>query len=247
MYHSIDISGANTWDRWHLVPSSRPVVAPPEVRTKYVDLPGTHGYIDLTELLIGGPAYGKRSGSWSFAAHPSYSDREPWNTKYQDIMQYLHGKQHKIILEDDPFFYYEGRLTVSSWSSGKSYSTVNIGYNLKPFKKEIISSEEDWLWDPFCFENGIIRGYSNIAINGTKYFRIDTGEEKVKPTVSNTGSGTLTLIYRPNADRNATWAFETIEPGESKSYVDFVLQGEKNYIYLTGTTTVTISFRGGWL
>ena len=37
MYHSIIISGKNTYDEWGLVPMSRPVVNPPTVKTTYVD------------------------------------------------------------------------------------------------------------------------------------------------------------------------------------------------------------------
>lgn len=44
MYHSLIINvGDNyidTWDDWKLIPSSRPVIAPPIERTKFVTVPG---------------------------------------------------------------------------------------------------------------------------------------------------------------------------------------------------------------
>ena len=35
--------GINTWDDWHLIPSSRPVIASPGVSTNFVEIPGKHG------------------------------------------------------------------------------------------------------------------------------------------------------------------------------------------------------------
>lgn len=247
MYHSIDISGANTWDRWHLVPSSRPHVSPPEVKSNIVDLQGYHGYIDLSDLLLGGPAYGQRKGSWQFVAHPDYHVSEPWHYKYSDIMQYLHGKRHTVILEDDPFFYYEGRLNVNQWATGKAFSQITIDYTLQPFKKEIIESDEDWLWDPFSFVDGIIRAYSNIVVNGTYTMRILTGEEKVFPSFTNTGNGQLSITYYSNRTNQTTT--KTLNSGETKSFEDLWFQGDGDDwpITFSGNSTVTVKFRGGWL
>lgn len=66
MYHSIIISGKNTFDEWGLVPTSRPVINPPEVKTTYVDLPSSHGQLDYTDLLLAETPYGQRKGSWEF-------------------------------------------------------------------------------------------------------------------------------------------------------------------------------------
>ena len=71
MYHSItfrDNNGneVNTWDDWHLIPSTRPLVNLPSVRTKNVEIPGANGSVDLTEILSGEPLYGDRTGSFDF-------------------------------------------------------------------------------------------------------------------------------------------------------------------------------------
>ena len=47
MYHSITFyTGTiklNTYDDWHLVPETRPLVTPPTQKTKYLDIPGANG------------------------------------------------------------------------------------------------------------------------------------------------------------------------------------------------------------
>ncbi len=55
MYHSLIINvGDNyidTWDDWKLIPSSRPVIAPPIERTKFVTVPGRDGALDYSRTL----------------------------------------------------------------------------------------------------------------------------------------------------------------------------------------------------
>lgn len=161
MYHSItfgdgtlndrmEFVGKNTWDDWHLIPSSRPVVAQAAVQTNFVNIPGRRdGPIDTSEYLTGGPVYGQRSGSFEFFVD---NDHEYWETIRMRIASYLHGKHLKMVLEDDPGYYYEGRFTLSEFRSEANCSKVTIGYTLGPYKYRICSSDEDWLWDPFNFE-----------------------------------------------------------------------------------------------
>ena len=237
MYHSLIISGKNTWDEWHLVPTSRPIVNPPKVRTQYIDLPGGNGFIDLTELLTGGPTYGSRTGSWAFIAHPDYHRTEPWNVKYQDILAYVHGKAHQIILEDDPAYYYEGRLSVNQWQSGQNWSQVQIDYELQPFKKEVISSIEPWLWDPFNFETGIIRDYRNLAVNGTLVLEVPGSSRPYAPTFQVTAAMTVTTSggteYELLAGENTFGSLMIGPAGETLTF--------------SGSGTVSVVYQGAWL
>lgn len=138
MYHSLIISGANTYERWNMVPSSRPLVNLPSVKTNMVEIPGTDISLDYTELLLGRPAYGRRTGSWEFLLRPE----SQWATVYSDLANYIHGKTHTIILEDDPGYYYRGRLSVNQWQSQEKRSRVTIDYDLDPYKYNVSDDEE---------------------------------------------------------------------------------------------------------
>ena len=63
MYHSITFGTKNTWDDWHLIPKTRPLVNPPTVKTNYVDIPCGDGVLDLTETLACRPVHNNRNGS----------------------------------------------------------------------------------------------------------------------------------------------------------------------------------------
>lgn len=144
MYHSItfiDVDDAtkrvNTWEDWHLVPSSRPVIVPPKVQTKYVDIPGADGSLDLTDYLAGRPTFANREGTIDFTVLNNYNIEGyeyVWSGLYSDIMDYLHGKRKLMILEDDPVYYYQGRFSVDSWATDQHNSKITIGYNLWPYK-----------------------------------------------------------------------------------------------------------------
>ena len=98
MYHSITFGEKNTWDDWHLVPTSRPVFHPPAQKVKTIDVPGGDGVIDLSRALTGYPVYQNRTGSFEFIVPNGFEpweagriEQTPWHSVYSDIMDYLHG------------------------------------------------------------------------------------------------------------------------------------------------------------
>ena len=101
MYHSINFfntySSKNTYDDWKLIPSKRPVITPPDVKTTYVDIPGSNGQLDLSEVVSKRPVYNQRKGSFTFKVLNDYPGYKGWVDVYQTIMNYLHGKNMKMM------------------------------------------------------------------------------------------------------------------------------------------------------
>lgn len=145
----------NTWEDWFLVPTSRPTIKPPSPKLMVMDIPGGNGFVDLTESLTGEVTYSARQGDLEFIVDNGHKD---WTILYSEISNYLHGKRMKVVLEDDPGYYYRGRVSVNEWKSEPHNSKIVLSYILDPFKFELLDSlDDDWLWDPFNFETGIIR------------------------------------------------------------------------------------------
>lgn len=204
MYHSLNIGNYNTWDTWHLIPTSRPVINPPDTKTKYVDLPGGNGQIDLTDALNGWPVYDTRTGSIEFAvAHnytldpvrgavdPTYGE---WADRYSDIMNSIQGRYFKTTLEDDPYWTYLGRFSVNDWKSDQHNSVITLDYELYPYKVEPYYSDEDWLWDPFDFETGIVQELHNVTIT-SPYQRVEIDVDYMPVPLRMTVSGAITKIH----------------------------------------------------
>jgi len=138
MYYAITFTNSqgekrNTWSDWHLIPSSPPMIEPPEPYTNYVEVPGrTLGPIDLSEVLGGGPSYGNSEGSWEFV---SALDVENRMALYMEMKKFLHGRLIKIELEEDPHHYYSGRLAVEMPRTGKGHNMYTIKYTISPVRR----------------------------------------------------------------------------------------------------------------
>ena len=236
MYHSITYGEKNTWDDWHLIPSSRPVFNPPATKTQYVDLPGGNGQIDLTEALTGYPVYENRTGSHEFYVENGYKE---WSDLYSEIMNYLHGKSMEAYLEDDPYYVYVGRFEVNEWKSDKWNSVITIDYNVYPYKKERNSSLDDWLWDPFDFENGVIREYKSLSVSGSLTLKIPPTVEPISPTI---------IVSNASGEFKVAIKGKTYILQNGTNYLpDVTISTEEINMVFTGTATVSVDLRGGKL
>lgn len=143
MYHSITFGNKNTWEDWHLVPTSRPLFSPPKQKKSITDIPGGDGVLDMSEALTKYPVFNNREGSFEFIV---MNDYWKWHETYSTIMEYIHGRNLKAILEDDPDYYYEGRFSVDQWKSDKNYSTITINYSVAPYKIRVVGASKNLMF-----------------------------------------------------------------------------------------------------
>ena len=119
MYHSVTFGSMNTFSDWHLVPEGRPVIVMPEPKKVTVDIPGRNGLLDLSESIRKFPVFNNREGSLKFHVLNGYGD---WAVRYSNIANYLHGKELEVTLEDEPGWFYKGRVQVNNWTSNNDGS-----------------------------------------------------------------------------------------------------------------------------
>ncbi len=233
-YHSITIGEKNTWDDWHLIPSSRPEFSTPQVKTRFIDIPGMEGGgLDISEIHSGKPVFDNRTGSLEFVVMNGYGD---WETRYAAIRDYIHGKKLRAVLDDDPNFYYEGRFAMNPWKSDKAYSLIVINYDVSPYKKDLYGSMDDWLWDPFDFKYGVINHAVNLAVNGTLRTTIYARDADEAPTILSSSAMTV----RVNGETFA------VQQGTHRYPLMRLKEGINEFIF-TGHGTVSIDYRGGML
>ena len=239
----------NTWDDWHLIPTSRPVFQQGKVKTTYVDIPGADGQIDLTEALSGYPTYNNREGSLEFIVANGY--RKNWATGFSQFANWLHGRRLRVILDDDPEYFYEGRLSLNEWKSNNdgTWSNVTIDYNLKPYKDSVYLSTDKWLWDPFSFETGFAYNGGNISVNGKTTVQINNDAMHVVPyfIIKNTTDTKWTIELNGNTIE-LSLTFNSNGECEYRSPVLELLPGV-NDVTITPETSgvIDILFRGGSL
>lgn len=228
---------ANSWEDWHLIPSSLPVIANPTIVTKYVEIPGMNGMLDLTEYLKGSPVYGQRQGTLSFYVDNGH---DHWETIRQDMVALLHGKVMKLRLMDDPGYYYQGRFTVGNWEPGADYSKISITYQLDTYKLSIqASGGEPVIWDTFNFETDYDYSvlYPSVSVTGSAK-RFDIRAEDFPITVIvNWVSGSVVASFG-NVTRTIS---------STGSYTLGTISNRVGTLTLSGNGTVSVMWRGGSL
>lgn len=118
----------HTLDDWGLFLS--PVEIPyPEPKTRYIELEGGHGSIDLTEVF-GKIHYKNRS----FSIVLTCSDKFRYDERLREIASFLHGKEVKMTFYFDNGYYYKGRATLNKYTSSKALGELSLDIEVEPFK-----------------------------------------------------------------------------------------------------------------
>lgn len=235
MYHSVRFSKngtvKNSWSDWYLVPTSRPVINPPEPKFNTVDIPGANGSIDLTEVVSGDVVYQNRTGSFEFIVMNTGTGHmeKPmeWFDLYSDIMDYLHGQIVQVSLEDEipagetvPTYYYEGRCEVTGWTSDENYSTIEIDYDLFPYKYATKATTD-------------VVSVSSVIAERT----YTTGRMPIIPKFT-----------ASNSDSQILWKGKWLDLSKGENaFANVQFTEGRNAVSFKGTGTVTVTYREGRL
>lgn len=207
----------------------------PEAKTYEQDVPGADGTLDITEAVTGGDVkYKNRNISLEFETQDE--DFFEWATCISEIANYLVGKKMKIILDNDPNFYYIGRLAIDVEKTDRVNGKIVISGDVNPYKYELYSSLEDWVWDDFDFETGIIREYKDIKVYGEYQLCIPGRRKRIIPVIK--CDSTMEVIYNG--------ASYTLQKGKSKIF-DIWLTENENILTFKGNGVVSVDYRGGSL
>lgn len=161
---SVNFGEKNTWDDWGMVPVERPVIAFPPVKSNIIDLTGADGQIDLLDIIVKAPVYANRTGKLIFRMVNSPGSDSIAKRKNQ-IAHYLHGVTMDMVLDEEPEYYYTGKFAVDDieYKGNGAYADITIKYDLEPYKRSMYTTDEQYLWDPFSFEDGIV--YEGLIVN----------------------------------------------------------------------------------
>ena len=238
----------DTWDDFHLIPASRPTVALPSSNTKLVNIPGNKTPIDLTTYLTGHETFGNRTGSWSFLTDVEYVDQYlgGWIAFDKRLRSLFHGHIGKIVLRDDPSYFYVGELTMGPWQTGASRSSVTISYDLYPYKKSMYSTMDLWRFDDFDFRDGFIMYAKDLEVTSSRDVILYGGRERISPHIS--GSSNLVIYKEENSELVNYGYVSSANISSNETIVPRLVIGEgKNRLQFRGNGTVTIDYRRGLL
>lgn len=136
MYHSIKFYNGTTYKDaykdWGLVPETRPLVVPPEPKTKYLEIPGANGQLDLSEILTGYPVFNNREGEWTFYVLNDYplesSSLNERNLVLDTSMARTSGGAQSYTTGVSPYMFSDyGRMLY--YGNTTDYITVSFQYS----------------------------------------------------------------------------------------------------------------------
>lgn len=232
----VKFGNIHTYEKWGLILTTTNIGFP-EPKVETVNIPGADGELDFTKSLTGDVKYKNRVLTFTFVTVERYKN---WKNLISEISNFLHGQYFKILLDEDMNFYYYGRAEVNQFKSNKSIGEITIECDVEPYKYDLYSSNEDWLWDPFNFENGIINEMKDLEVNGELGVTI-VGRRKIvvpKFICKIEDENGLELIFNGQT--------YNLSNGTNYSPDIEICEGE-NVLKFVGNGMVTIEYRGGSL
>lgn len=103
---------------------------PAKPKLNIIDVPGADGSKDLSAQPGGRVVFSDREITWTFALYPG----DNWNKKHMAVSNALNGLACHITLDDDPGYFYEGRLSVDSYKVDRTLRQIVIRAVCRPFK-----------------------------------------------------------------------------------------------------------------
>lgn len=203
-----------------------------QVKTNIVDIPGADGELDFSYSLTGEAKFQNRRINITCANLKRYFTLQ----EYSRVQNAIHGKKMRIRLSKDLNFYYEGKVSVNKYEANGLIREILIECNVEPYKYDLFSSDEDWEWNPFDFETGIINETKDLEVNGELEVTILGRRQKVVPKF--VCENALQLLFNEQT--------YNLPSGESYSPDIEICEGE-NTLKFVGNGTITIEYRGGSL
>ncbi len=163
----------HTLEDWGLAVGNNNYIGEPEQETYYIDVPGTNAFLDMSEVLTNGPVYKSRAISIDLGGLRS---RVEWDHVISDLRNKVHGRECRVIFDNDPDHYWKGRVYIEGFDRMRELGTFKLCMpKAEPYKYDIQSSSEEWLWDPFSFEHGVIRTIGRQNVDGEHCINIPKG------------------------------------------------------------------------
>ncbi len=201
----------HSWDDLKLILSGKEMGAP-AVKSKKLDIEGADSFLDLTDFF-GEPKYEDVTHRFQFSTIVPYAE---FMTLYSRIKNAIHGKKMRVILDDDPLFYWMGRCYVSSFTNEKNIGTIEVECDCEPYKYKLTKTV-----------------YSQ-AVSGTTTITLTNGRKRAVPLITTTAP--MTIEYGGGSFTNSAGTYTIPE---------LELTHGVNTLTVTGTGTISFEWQEG--
>ena len=188
-------------------------IGSPEIKVRKIEIEGADSAIDYTDFF-GEPKYSDVTHKFNFSTIVHQAE---FLSLFSTVKNALHGKKMRIILDDDPLFYYVGRLNVSSFTNEKNIGNISVEADCEPYKYKLA------------------RTVVSQTVNGTNNVVLVNGRKRAVPEVNITTEGTIRIEYQGVNIWDLGSGSFTLPELE-------LVEGE-NLVAVTGTGTITFTWQ----
>ena len=190
-------------------------IGSPEIKVRKIEIEGADSAIDYTDFF-GEPKYSDVTHKFNFSTIVHQAE---FLSLFSTVKNALHGKKMRIILDDDPLFYYVGRLNVSSFTNEKNIGNISVEADCEPYKYKLAKT------------------VVSKTVNGTATVVLVNGRKRAVPEVNITTAGTIRIEFQGVNIWDLGSGSFTLPELE-------LVEGD-NTISLTGTGTVVFTWQEG--
>ena len=203
----------SAYDDWNIV-LTKAEIPLPTAKTSTVNIKGSDGVLDLSEVLTGDIVYNNRTIKLTF----EMMDDTDYYNLISEISNYLHGKRITVNLTNDEDYYYVGRASINSWECVKRKGKIVVTVDCDPYKYAVVETMRtitvSGQTKTVTLPNSRKRVCPNLNVTGTVVLIIDNvgyklseGEQQLtnfklvegNNTIKITGNGTVVITYRQGA------------------------------------------------
>ena len=138
------------------------VIPAPAPQTKFVDIIGRDGPVDLSNAL-GDIHYGARKWTLNFKC---FDPTVNWHTLTSNVMKAIHGKRLNFEFADDPNYFWTGRFSVVSYTPKNGEGTIRVDITSDPFKYTKLATIVQETVPKTITYSGSVASFTATADNG---------------------------------------------------------------------------------
>lgn len=207
----VSFLGYHSYRDLHLLLTEKEI-GTPEVKRHTIEVEGADGELDFTDFF-GEPKYQNVQHRFTFV---TIQTRNEQLSQFSEVKNMLHGRKGRIILDDDPSFFYVGRCFVSSYKNEKGIGKITVECDCDPYKYKTAAT------------------VATRTIDGTETVSLTNARKRAVPEVSIETEGTLNIVFDGNV-----WDLGS----GSYTLPELELVAGENLVTVTGTGTVSFSWQ----
>ena len=207
----VSFLGFHSYKDLHILMTGKEIGSP-EVKRQTIDIEGADGELDFTDFF-GEAKYMNAQHRFDFE---SIQPRNEQLSQFTDIKNKLHGKKGRIILDDDPSFFYVGRCFVSAYKGENGIGRISIDCDCEPYK--------------YRMEKTVV----TRVVSGTQTITLTNARKRAVPAITTTTDMTISFGEGIWTNRAGTFTIPELE----------LVSGE-NLVTVTGAGTITFTWQEG--